>query len=120
MQNARARLANLKGLLAAGAVSARQVEQAEIAVAHAKDDQIIDQTVYGELVIDELTETQAEEIKAAAQRRLARERAKLADAAKLVSAGVVPVPRSFPSKTTSTAPAALSPPPKTAPAPSTT
>lgn len=90
VENARARLANLQGLLAAGAASARQVEQAEIAVAHAKEDQIIDQTVFGEIAIDELTETQAEEIKAAAQRRLARERAKLADAAKLVSAGVAP------------------------------
>lgn len=90
MEQARARLANLQGLLAAGAVSARQVEQAEMAVSQAKEDQLIDETVYGELAIDELTEGQAEEIKAAAQIRLVRERAKLADAAKLVSAGVAP------------------------------
>ncbi len=90
VEKARARLADLQGLLAVGAVSARQVEQAEIALVHAKEDQLIDETVYGELAMDELTEAQAEAMKSAAQRRLAREHVKLAEAAKLVSAGVAP------------------------------
>jgi len=90
VEKAQARLSDLKGLSAVGAVSARQVEQAEIALAQAREDQLIDETVYGELAIDELTEAQATAMKTAAQRRLDRERAKLADAAKLVSAGVSP------------------------------
>ncbi len=80
----------MQGLLAAGAVSARQVEQAEISLIQAKEDQLIDETVYGELAINELTEAQAQAMRSAAQRRLVRERTKLADAAKLVSAGVAP------------------------------
>ena len=51
--------------MAVGAVSARQVEQAEIALVHAKEDQLIDETVYGELAVDELTEAQAEAMKSA-------------------------------------------------------
>jgi hypothetical protein len=90
VERARARLATLRQLFAAGAVSARQVEQAEAAVAQALDDQKIDEAVYGELVLEELTEEQAAAMTAAARRRLAREQAHLAEAAKLVSAGVAP------------------------------
>ena len=90
VERARARLANLKELFAAGAVSARQVEQAELAVKQALEDEKIDEAVYGELAVEELTEEQAAAMTAAAQRRLAREQAKLAEAAKLVSAGVAP------------------------------
>jgi hypothetical protein len=90
VERARARLATLRQLFAAGAVSARQVEQAEAAVAQALDDQKIDEAVYGELVLEELTEEQAAAMTAAARRRLAREQARLAEAAKLVSAGVAP------------------------------
>ena len=49
VERARARLATLRQLFAAGAVSARQVEQAEAAVAQALDDQKIDEAVYGEI-----------------------------------------------------------------------
>jgi len=90
VERARARLATLRQLFAAGAVSARQVEQAEAAVAQALDDQKIDEAIYGELVLEELTEDQAAAMTAAARRRLAREQARLAEAAKLVSAGVAP------------------------------
>ncbi len=90
MERARARLTNLKDLYAAGAVSARQVEQAEVAVTQAMEDVTIDAAVYGELGVEELTEEQAAAMTAAAQRRLAREQGKLAEAAKLVSAGVAP------------------------------
>lgn len=87
---ARARLANLRELFAAGAASARQVEQAKLAVKQALEDETIDAAVYGELAVEELTEEQAAAMTAAAQQRLSREQAKLADAAKLVSAGVSP------------------------------
>jgi outer membrane protein TolC len=90
VERARARLANLQELFKAGAVSARQVEQAELAVKQALDDEKIDEAVYGELAVEELTEEQAAAMTAAAQRRLVREQEKLAEAAKLVSAGVAP------------------------------
>ncbi len=90
VERARARLATLRKLFAAGAVSARQLEQAEAAVAQALDDAAIDTAVYGELALEELTEEQAAAMTAAARRRLAREQEALAGAAKLVSAGVAP------------------------------
>lgn len=90
VERARARLITLRKLFAAGAVSARQLEQAEAAVAQALDDALIDAAVYGELALEELTEEQAAAMTAAARRRLAREQEALAGAAKLVSAGVAP------------------------------
>jgi hypothetical protein len=90
MERARARIATLKDLVAAGAASPRQLEQAETALREAQDDQVIDQLIYGELQVDELTDEQARRMRVAAERRLVRQQAKLAEAAKLVSAGVAP------------------------------
>jgi len=74
----------LRELVAAGAAPRLQLERAEAALADVRDAAFLRRTLYGA----ELTEDQAGEMVAAAQRRLDRRRADLAAARRLVDEGV--------------------------------
>ncbi|MBM3787053.1 MAG: hypothetical protein FJW30_22070 [Acidobacteria bacterium] len=87
---AREALDQARRLAAAGAASRRQVEQAESALAQAKDDAVIAATLDAALTVEDLTEDQTKAATEATARRLRRELDRLAGQAKLVGEGVAP------------------------------
>jgi hypothetical protein len=81
---ARAGIERLRSLVEAGVVSRSQLERAEAGLADAQDAALLRRTVYG----NELTEEQADEMIAAASRRLERRKKAVDEARKLVDSGV--------------------------------
>jgi hypothetical protein len=81
---AKAGIEKLRALVEAGAASRAQLEKAESAIADAEDAALLRKTVYG----TELTDDQAGDMVAAAQRRLDRRRQSYEEAKKLVDSGV--------------------------------
>lgn len=79
----------LKELVAAGAVAPARLEEAEAALGDAQDNEILQRTLFGNLTAQDLTEDQAREMIAAAQRRYDRQKAKLEQQEKLVDEGVM-------------------------------
>ena len=81
---AKAEIEKLRALVESGAIARAQLEKAEAAVADAEDAATLRRTLYG----TELTEEQASEMLAAAQRRVDRRRQAYQDGKKLVDNGV--------------------------------
>lgn len=81
---AKAGIERLRGLVAAGAAPRAQLEKAEDSLADAQDAAFLRKTVYGQ----DLTEDQADEVIAAANRRFERRKKAFDDARKLVDLGV--------------------------------
>lgn len=90
MRQAREQVERTRKLAEAGAASRRQVEQAEAALQQAKDDGIVAETLEAPVAVEDLTEEQSTEATAAAGRRMQRMQLRLAEQARLVSAGVAP------------------------------
>jgi hypothetical protein len=86
VSRAKAEIEKLRSLVAAGAAPRKQLEQAEGRMADAEDEAFLRRTLYGQ----DLTAEQADEMIAAAQRRLDRRHEALAAAKKLVTAQVAP------------------------------
>jgi uncharacterized membrane-anchored protein YhcB (DUF1043 family) len=86
---ARADLERLRGLVQVGAIAPAKLSEAEDALGDAQDDQVLRGTLYGSITAQDLTEKQADDMVAAAQRRLDRQKAKLDRYQKLVDAGVL-------------------------------
>ena len=81
---ARAGIEKLRSLVEAGVVPRAQLERAEAGLADAQDAALLRRTVYG----TELTEDQADEMIAAASRRLERRKKAVDEERKLVDSGV--------------------------------
>jgi len=90
VRQAREQVEFVRKLADAGAASRKQVEQAEAALRQAQDDAVISETLDTRVAVEDLTEEQSAEATGAATRRLERVRAKLAEQAGLVAAGVAP------------------------------
>jgi hypothetical protein len=86
VERAKTEIEKLRSLVAAGAAPRNQLEQAEARMADAEDEAFLRKTLYGQ----DLTAEQADEMIAAAQRRLDRRREALEAAKKLVAAKVAP------------------------------
>ncbi len=84
VMRAKAGIERLRSLVDAGVVSRAQLEAAEAGLADAEDAAVLRRTVYG----NDLTEEQAEEMIAAAARRLERRKQAVAEARKRVDSGV--------------------------------
>jgi hypothetical protein len=84
VMRAKAGIEKLRSMVEAGVVPRAQLEAAEAALADAQDAALLRRTVYG----NELTEDQADEMIAAATRRLDRRIKAVAEARKLVDRGV--------------------------------
>lgn len=84
---AKSDIEKLRTLVAAGAAPRKQLEQAELKMADAEDEAFLRRTLYGQ----DLTAEQADEMIAAAQRRVDRRRDALEAAKKLVAAKVAPL-----------------------------
>jgi hypothetical protein len=81
---AKADIERLRTLVDAGAIAKAQLDKAEVALSDAEDAALLRKTLYGA----ELTDDQAGDMIAAAQRRVDRRRASYEDAKKLVDTGV--------------------------------
>jgi len=77
----------LKELVATGAAPRLALENAEKRLADQRDEEVLRQTLYGKLEVEELSPEQADEMVQAAARRLGRRRAALDEAKALVEAG---------------------------------
>jgi hypothetical protein len=84
---AKAGIEKLRALVEAGALPRKQLEKAEDAIADAEDAAVLRKTLYGQ----DLTAEQADDMIAAAGRRLDRRNAAYKAQKKLVDAGVVPM-----------------------------
>lgn len=87
---AKAEIERVTELVNTGALPRIRLEEAEEKMADAQDQAILTHTLYGELPVQNLSEGMADDMVAAAQRRVEREIKKLEDSRKLVSEGVLP------------------------------
>lgn len=88
IEQAEQELRKISELVQAGALPRARMLDAERKVADAQDEAILRRTLYGDLSLEALTEQQADEMVAAAQRRVDRQRQKLEAAKDLVADGV--------------------------------
>jgi hypothetical protein len=86
---AQEQITKLRELVAVGAIAPLRLQQAEQKLGDAKDDEILHQTLYGRLTVQDLTEEQSSEMLEAAQRRLDRQKALIEQEQKMVEAGVI-------------------------------
>src|SRR5579884_4229395 len=76
-------------LVQEGALPQARLAQAQVQLADAHDEVILQRTLYGVTTVQTLTEDQAQEMIAAAQRRVDREKTRIADAQNLIAQGIV-------------------------------
>jgi hypothetical protein len=79
----------VRELVQAGALPRVRLEQAERALAEAKDDEVLGRTLYGKVSIEQMSHEQAEEMIAAAKRKMDRQSERIAGMQKLVDEGVM-------------------------------
>ena len=82
-------LERIQKLVEIGADSRLHLEQVEQNLADAKDDVVLERSLYGEISPNDLSEQTAAEMVAAAQRRVDRQQARVDEAKKLVATGLV-------------------------------
>ncbi len=83
-------LQRVTDLVQTGALPRVRLEQAQQNVEDAKDEAILERTLYGDLQVDKVNDQMLDDMIAAAQRRLERQQIKLEEAKKLVSSGIAP------------------------------
>src|SRR5260370_18597862 len=84
---AQSSIEQLRTQVEAGVAPRARLEQAEVALADARDAELLSRTLYGK----DLTEEQSAEMEAAAQRRLERRKAELEKLQQIVDAGALPL-----------------------------
>jgi hypothetical protein len=90
LERARAEYARIQELASIGAVSQSRLQQAKDAVADAEDQDVLNRLLYGNVGVENLSEAQAQEVVAAAERRVTRVVKRFQDQSALVSQGVLP------------------------------
>jgi hypothetical protein len=79
----------IASLVDAGALPRVRLEQAQRDLADAQDEAVLDRSLYGKIPVQSLTEEMANDMVAAAQRRVDRQQQRIADADKLVDEGII-------------------------------
>ncbi len=90
LKDARQQMEQVREQVAAGLVAASKLADAQTALDDAMDGETLDQTLYGHVEIQDLTEVQADEMMTAAQRRLDRAQAEVDRGRALIAEGVAP------------------------------
>jgi len=88
IQLAQQELTRIQELVELGALPRARVEQAQANLEDAKDEAIVAHDLYGDLPGQGATEQASADLIAAAERRLERQKARVADAQKMVDAGI--------------------------------
>jgi len=83
-------IGKLRELVAIGAAPRKSLEEAEKRLEDQRDTQILAETLYAKLELDQLTPESSGEMIAAAERQLNRRKQRLDEASKLVDAGAAP------------------------------
>lgn len=89
LELAETELQQIKQLVSAGALPQSRLQDATAKVEDAKDEQILDRTLYSTVLIQDLSGEQAKEMTDAAERRLERQRARVNRYRKLLDEGVI-------------------------------
>jgi hypothetical protein len=84
-------LQRVTDLVQIGALPSVRLEESQQNLEDAKDEAILERTLYGDLQVDKLNDQLTDEMIAAAQRRLERQQHKLEQAKKLVADGIAPL-----------------------------
>ncbi len=90
LERARAEYARIQELASIGAVSQSRLQQAKDAVADAEDQDVLNRLLYGNVGVENLSESQAKEVVSAAERRVNRVAKRFQDQSVLVAQGVLP------------------------------
>ncbi len=90
LERARAEYSRIQELASIGAVSQSRLQQAKDAVADAEDQDVLNRLLYGNVGVENLSEAQAQEVVAAAERRVTRVVKRFQDQSALVAQGVLP------------------------------
>lgn len=90
MRRATEEVERLRKLVDAGAAPRLKLEEAERALAAARDQETLERTLYGPVGVEDLTEEQSAEMVAAAKRELERHAKRLDSAKRLVDEGAMP------------------------------
>ena len=94
LTRARQHLDSIRQQAAAGLLPTAAIADAEAAVEDISDEALLDQTLYGRIQIEDLTEAQADTMVSAAGRRVERVRKQLEPVQKMVEEGIAPQSRS--------------------------
>jgi hypothetical protein len=89
VKTAQDQLERIRSLVDAGALPKVRLEQAQRDLDDAQVEAVLDRTLYGKVTVQNLTEEMANEMVAAAQRRVDRQNERIADANKLVDDGLI-------------------------------
>lgn len=90
MRRATEEVERLRKLVDAGVAPRLKLEEAERALAAARDQEMLERTLYGAVGVEDLTEEQSAEMVAAAKRELERHAKRLESAKRLVEEGAMP------------------------------
>ncbi len=90
MRRATEEVERLRKLVEAGAAPRLKLEEAERALAAARDQETLERTLYGSVGVEDLTEEQSAEMVAAARREVERQRNRLESTKRLVEEGAMP------------------------------
>ena len=89
IEQAKAEIERVTGLVKAGALPRVRLEEAEAKLSDAQDDVILGRMLYGDMPLQNLSEQMADDMVAAAQRRVERQIEKLQKAQQLVYDGII-------------------------------
>ncbi|MBV8894906.1 MAG: hypothetical protein JO051_00220 [Acidobacteriaceae bacterium] len=89
VQRAKDDVIRIQALVADGTLPKTALDEAKAKLADAEDEEILFETLYSELHTENMTDTQAREMLAAAQRRVDRQQAIVAEKQKLLDSGIM-------------------------------
>jgi hypothetical protein len=89
VERAQTEVARIQGLVEDGTLPKSRLKEAESRLADAQDDQILWETLYGSVRIEDMTSAQGQAMVEAAQRRVDRQSSIVADRRKLLDTGII-------------------------------
>lgn len=89
VQRAQDEVARIEALVADGTLPKSALDEAKAKLADAQDQEILFETLYGEVHVENMTEEEAQQMLAAAQRRVDREQATVTEKQNLLDSGIM-------------------------------
>lgn len=89
LQRAQDEIARIEPLVASGVLPKSTLDEAKAKLADAQDEEILSETLYGEVHVQNMTDSQAQQMLAAAQRRVDRQQEIVDERQKLLDNGIM-------------------------------